>query len=1306
MGYTYCSKLSVDSDAVNNTTYNPLYGFPFAGFVDFSMGGANPFETSNDYLQRWDSDSGMTEPNKGTSMCSQTNNTCVKINDMYCSTASDFTYTVQAGFSGPGTNNKRFLSMAPLARNINADNRGLTFFMDMSKEIKTEYTMSLPYSPTTKKPACNLYFCAAGFCKSNIPYIGLEYMSRMITGDLDAADTDNYYTLYSSKDVRNSIFGASENSALSTYQNGSTFIETYEYPGKGRLFLSPYALYRDGGVWETWADVLADVYYQDNNSDCLAYKLCQSIINVINSITAEQLSNYDIYSYDENFWYITVNSGTYFNTYDTAKINSFFDLLHCGGIYYKHSDGTFQYQNGLHIHITLNNNSGNTSQLNVDIGGSNSCSIYNNSLSYYLNRGEKFSLGQSDYTTDAISSGKYFFVMRSITDTLLPSNTDLYTCDTTTTFLSKCNSNIKPHGLYNRMDLYPNTSGTMQFLNRRLTYSSYSGYDSSTFKPKTQSYQTNLYRNYIPAFTGTPTWSSSDLRLSNMGVIEEDVEIQFNGNLYVSEVTLVFEGTTITDLSEISTVTVGQISKKVKTEGIENSQGNTEFVFAFNANNSPAKIHSTEGKAANSNMNVYSVSAQQMLKYCSFPGYAAMTNTTFDAMYRLDRKSTYSSPSGSAAVNPEDSQMTFTKITGRIPVSISGSGIYKNDSTNVKLISAHVKLTDESSLNVYVYTLGISNSQGYPSPSGLLGWMTNSTQYKFVSPVRNTLTYNIWRPILGSMSGDIPRYSGSTYDSSLYNMGISSFTTGSADYTSKIGLDSSNNVICVGPNYNSGSASGGTLETFSTSNSAYATDLTFGRLTYDLGLQKSDGTMAATGTRGTSVGANSVFYSINKTPFSSGSKSIGAQLDNDSYIKYSLPEPHLNAMLVYDSVEFNRASAWTFMRAMPLQPGSAHAPHILIYKVEAWVTEAGSNIVDYASTNSMTFDNNSSTIYSGYVSSGNAIRTPHSGYLLCVKGINDAINDSYILNNCYLKVDDGGNTEDLNAVGTSFPIRDITGNEEFYGASGLTAKIFSNIENLEDSVDISNDDAIYNELFSKAKTQLTEEAKDGSSGAQIVVFAYCHPTLKTSSADSGDYHKVIYICVGFYNSRNEMIPINGTFGITYTVTPDGGTPTPYTKYMSLSQFFPKDSMIYLAGKNYKNSTENEADNKLAFVTNAIKTTYTALSGDGVNSNDVPDTSEIINIGPGSGMSYEIASTSKSNGYWGDVPVGNVTPGLTDSHYTGHYGILNRYSGKVSFVSGVPYTDYKAYTDSLQGKCLLKHEHICYFSNKTGVVTLL
>ena len=442
----------------------------------------------------------------------------------------------------------------------------------------------------------------------------------------------------------------------------------------------------------------------------------------------------------------------------------------------------------------------------------------------------------------------------------------------------------------------------------------------------------------------------------------------------------------------------------------------------------------------------------------------------------------------------------------------------------------------------------------------------------------------------------------------------------------------------------------------------------------------------------------------------------------------------MDVTLVYDSVEFNRASAWTFMRSMPLNPGSETAPHILIYKVEAWVTGSDTNDVDSSATNSMCFDHNNSYIYSGYSDSNNKKDSKDLDHHFCIIGINEAIEDSSILNNCYLKVDDGGNTEELNAVGTAFPIRDITAANykemntgvtkdsshiigditaentsfcDYYGAAALNAVIYENDASFGDNIDINNDDEIYNKLYDLAKTRLKEESDPSNDkGAQVVVFPYCYPGLKPSSTGFGYDRKVIYICVGFYNNRKEMIPINGKFGITYDVKV-GDVTTSYTKYMYLSQFFPKDSMIYLAGTNYKSNTEAEENNKLAFVTTAMNTKYAQLEGDGLYSTYIPETDEIVNIGPGNGItdasiSYEISSSSKSTtGHWGNTSDDSVSP-----EYAGHYGILNRYSGKVSFVSNVPYERYKNYTNLLEGKCLLKQEHICYFPNKTGVVTLL
>lgn len=1310
MAYTYCTKLSVDSAAItDNTSFDPSYGFPFAGFVNFTERGEtqNPFESSQDYLQRWDSANEIIDQdNTNTTICSEANGTCVKINGMYCSTSSNIFHP--ANLNMFKESNKVFLSMVPLAKNINSDERGLSFFMDMESEIKTEQTIALPYSTNSTVDGCYLDFCAAGFCKSNVPYIGLEYISRMINLDLDL-DVDsstNYYSLYSSTAL-NDIFGNTERSSLVSSQNTTDWLDTYECPGQGSLLLSPYLLV-DRSINNINLDDLVSNTYDDDTQMCFTWKLCVSIRDAIAALVAKAASvgeitkvgagNYKI-SFDEQF------EGD-----EEEKISSYCSLLRdAGAIYFKDSSGNF---NPLHssdndeIFSTFTFrvifNSGG-SDWSYTIGNPKTCSLYNNSLSYYLDKGEKFKRGLNSYCDASdIKSGNYLFVIRSIADTLLPTddNPNLYDSSMAKSFLGNCNLSTPKSLYYNRMDLYPNTSGKMTFFkDLDINTISYASSDSSIFKPKTSQIQTNknAYINYIPAFDKTPSWNTlsytQSSKLSNMGVIEDSVKIKFNGALYVSEVTLVFEGDTISSLSESSNIIVGNDKKSVRS-GLVNSQGNIEFTFTFNESSTPAKISPSNGKATKNNMNVYAVGAHQMLKYCSFPGYTASENTSFDSIYRLDANN-----------NSVDSQMTFTKITGRIPVRLSGTGLYDNGSTNVKLISAYIKLTDTSSLDVCVYSLGIVEKNGYPYSNGSLAWLGTHQTIKFISPKKVELPYTIYRPFLGSMSGDIPRYSSHSYDTSLHTMGISSFTSHQDEYKSKIGLDSSNNVTCVGPNYKDSFANGGTLKTFSDPNSAYTIDLEFKQLTYDLGLQKSDGTTPASDTRGTSVGAKSVYYSISENPFASGPNltSINSQLNNGStYIDFLLPEPHLNAVLVYDSVEFNRASAWTFMRSMPLQPGSADAPHILIYKVEAWVTEEGTTKVDEESTMSMHFDYKVSSIFSGYVSSEDSKNKSNifDDYNLCVKGINDAIlYEPDILNNCYLKVDDNGNTEELNAVGTAFPIIDITGNDSsYYGAPGLTAKIYSNIESFEDSSYSSDDNYIYNKLFSKAKEILEYDYSTSSEeGAQVVVLSYCHPDLKPSSTGSGDKRKIIYICVGFYNNREEMIPINGKFGITYTVTPNGGDPTTYTKYMYLSEFFPKDSMIYLAGNNYKNNTEKEENNKFAFVTDSIRETYTNLIGDGVNSNDASistDNSEIINIGPGDGMSYEIASSSTSkseDGYWG---------------YPGHYGILNRYSGKVSFVSDVPYENYTEYTNSLEGKCLLNYEHICYFPNKTGVAELL
>ena len=177
--HTYCSKLSVDSSAISkldnestigiDASFMPLYGFPFAGYVNFTERNVsvNPFDESQDYLQRWDSASGMVDPETGKVMCSEdsSTSTCVKINDMYCSTSEKFEYYNEESFEGNGSRNKIFLSMVPLAKNINydgysdSDEKGLSFFMDMKNEIKKKKEIKINYSNEYNVQLCNIDYC-------------------------------------------------------------------------------------------------------------------------------------------------------------------------------------------------------------------------------------------------------------------------------------------------------------------------------------------------------------------------------------------------------------------------------------------------------------------------------------------------------------------------------------------------------------------------------------------------------------------------------------------------------------------------------------------------------------------------------------------------------------------------------------------------------------------------------------------------------------------------------------------------------------------------------------------------------------------------------------------------------------------------------------------------------------------------------------------------------------------------------------------------------------------------------------------
>ena len=115
-------------------------------------------------------------------------------------------------------------------------------------------------------------------------------------------------------------------------------------------------------------------------------------------------------------------------------------------------------------------------------------------------------------------------------------------------------------------------------------------------------------------------------------------------------------------------------------------------------------------------------------------------------------------------------------------------------------------------------------------------------------------------------------------------------------------------------------------------------------------------------------------YSIINTITESTSSALNTEFNKKNVIECKLPTPGLLSKLVYESVEFNGASAWTFTRSMPLEPASASNPHILLYRIEAWIETEQENpadpgtmikTVEIETTKEMKFNAGSTEIYSG-----------------------------------------------------------------------------------------------------------------------------------------------------------------------------------------------------------------------------------------------------------------------------------------------------------------------------------------------------
>ena len=119
---------------------------------------------------------------------------------------------------------------------------------------------------------------------------------------------------------------------------------------------------------------------------------------------------------------------------------------------------------------------------------------------------------------------------------------------------------------------------------------------------------------------------------------------------------------------------------------------------------------------------------------------------------------------------------------------------------------------------------------------------------------------------------------------------------------------------------------------------------------------------------------------------------------------------------------------------------------------------------------------------------------------------------------------------------------------------------------------------------------------------------------------TADGKKVIYFGIGFYNNSDLIMPITASFGIDLTFTDEStGESVTYPNRISLNEFFPKDSILYMAGRNYKNSMNSVENTKVRFVKTSDLSNDSGLqkyNREGTLKNDDIQIGEIVNIGGG------------------------------------------------------------------------------------------
>lgn len=796
------------------------------------------------------------------------------------------------------------------------------------------------------------------------------------------------------------------------------------------------------------------------------------------------------------------------------------------------------------------------------------------------------------------------------------------------------------------------------------------------------------------------------------------------GMLYVSGIKLILSGDTRTLSNTVHIYNVdGQVSSSFKlnaTSGItkeyDESRNVTIYTKTFTASTSVSPAYINGGTSATTNtptkkgMMASQCGMQQLVR-----SYNSDMNKNYIQYLNTD-------------TNSMNSQWNAVKIAGTFAIAISGQKVYASGAGNDDIIIEGIDViigdttqvtitpTIAALLRQYVYEGAITSNTFKSKAHALLHFYHYGSGIATYG-VPSTTMKNVF---LSSMTGRTSTRANSKLynDASILSDGFGS--TKSNGFMAAVPTNSSGTPEIYCASY-ANSFKSTDIYTNSTFNASVSlSDVTFEKQSSDI----VDANFASTGTL-----KNTNYYEVKETTGNTSTNLLAEFSGSKNYMKFKLPTPDLSLSLIYDSVEFNGISAWTFTRSMPLNAASKSNPHMLIYKVEAWVEqpgELGERVVDASTTAKLMFtsedglaDSSASIAYSGWRDNSSSQPSRNTGY-----GINEIeFARDKILNNIYLKYNDNKTTVQ-NAVATSLPINVLScegsTRYEYYGGASMPFDVKEVEYNEDESI-------IYANMYSTMVTSIS------SSGGKPICMCGCAANDSNFSLNkpymTKDGHKIIYLGIGFYNTSLEIMPINALFSIKYEFTnPDTGLPGNYYIRIPLSYFFPKDSMIYMSGKNaYITSSQS---NKIRFVSAESEIPLGTTSGLNVINTDGTETggtvlqSEVMNIGSGSTGVNVSNATGDINAT--SVSLSNPNTPL-DSSINGLFGIFNKYTGEVEYLANASsclrnagtglvdinaaaasetdpngaYKQYKKFLDDNAGKCLTSAQEICLFTHNAA-----